>query len=526
MGQEQPTIFLSHASADAEAARRLGDWLERVFPVRVFVSSIHKGAEWRGALIQTIRECSLAIVLATENSVEKSWVNLEIGAVLAAGKPLIPVCAGNMTPASLPATLEPLQACEYNNDNDRNRMLQQIGKELNRPPDVTRLNESPRLEIESQTWPSFTSRQEAVAHLQRIIAAAQRAGTELCVAGVANTDFFAPGAQALNRVLRTALDAGMKARFLFLDPDSKAAFLRHLSELNRLDTPAVIKGCLTTAARIKSEHQGALQIRVAQEMPCYICLNHTDVLYQPYFTTITGHESQAWLATGSVRQQMSDQFERLWGERWVLCDLGNVLINFDHKRISKGLLKYLPARKQNRSHQGEIHSFIFESRKGTSRNMELDRGRIDLPQICREFRDRFSARIDEAEFRQAWCSIFDDLKQDAINCLRRLKQLGLKVAICSNTNSAHWDSLCARFRDLEDFDQAFLSFRMHALKTDPDFFEQIARKTRRPCEEHLLIDDLDDNLEAARASGVKTIKVTGSVRCEDIEKLLLDSFWI
>jgi hypothetical protein len=135
-------VFVSHASVDKQRAEVLKSWLEERFPgfIDVFVSSdlesIEMGSEWFQKITDAIRHCKAAIVLASRKSLERRWVNLEIGALNAIGKNVIPVCVGALT-LPLPSPLDRLQTCIYDSVDDRLKLLRTISKNLEMPPAFT-----------------------------------------------------------------------------------------------------------------------------------------------------------------------------------------------------------------------------------------------------------------------------------------------------------------------------------------------------------------------------------------------------
>lgn len=89
-------VFISHASGEHPLAGLLKESLEKDFIglVQVFVSeaSIAPGVEWLKQVIKALQEADMYIVLCSESSVERRWINIELGAGLSRGKPLIPIC--------------------------------------------------------------------------------------------------------------------------------------------------------------------------------------------------------------------------------------------------------------------------------------------------------------------------------------------------------------------------------------------------------------------------------------------------
>jgi hypothetical protein len=89
--RERRIIFLSHAQSDAEAAKTLKTWLLLAFSnVQVFASSdwqsIEMGMDWYETIDRALRDSTLGILLVTENSIKRPWVNYELGALRAGRK--------------------------------------------------------------------------------------------------------------------------------------------------------------------------------------------------------------------------------------------------------------------------------------------------------------------------------------------------------------------------------------------------------------------------------------------------------
>lgn len=532
---EAKTIFLSHSSRDIHVAEAIGDWLKQVFKgIEVFVSSIEPGKDFHAEIMKTLRKCKLGVILVTENSSERIWVNFEVGILLALNKPIIPLCAGGIDKTRLPSTFQTHQACRYENEGERLQMVDTIARILGIQLISKKASMSPIITVLPPTIGRtryFDQRKDEQLEklIIQIIKSAADSKKELCVAGIANTNFFGSD-PTFNNELRSALDQGLRARFIFLDPKSQNAFRREIYELKRLDTRHVISSSIQTATDLRNEYNNnALRIRLAQEVPSFLCFNHEDMIIQPYFISETGHRTQTWrVPIGTQPYKIAQEhFEKLWGERWILFDLGNVLIPFKHSRISKGLETHLNQLAQQVSLKKNIHSFFFHSEGQDSHNAQLDRGKTDLAKVHREFSKHFKCHISYSKFFDVWCSIFDSPDQNAISCVSKVRKLGMKVGICSNTNHAHWDFLCKRYPKLiKNVDKFFLSFKMKAVKTDPKFFEKIAKLTGHPIEDHLLIDDLDENLTVAKTAGMQVMRVQHSLTYEDVEDVINELHWV
>jgi len=106
---EKPLVFLSHATADAAAARKLREWLlqRTASVVEVFLScdrrSLRPGEIWAEAIAQALDRARMVLVLTTSASERSPWVAFEAGYATAKGKPVIPL----LPPAYPPDRLKP-----------------------------------------------------------------------------------------------------------------------------------------------------------------------------------------------------------------------------------------------------------------------------------------------------------------------------------------------------------------------------------------------------------------------------------
>ena len=91
--------------------------------------------------------------------------------------------------------------------------------------------------------------------------------------------------------------------------------------------------------------------------------------------------------------------------------------------------------------------------------------------------------------------------------LDELEMVGIETALLSNTNAQHWDE---RLNDLESrsrFPAAarprhrYASHELGLMKPDPAIFAALELSTRHEPARILFFDDLDENIEGARAAG-------------------------
>jgi hypothetical protein len=104
-------VFLSHLSIESRFADLLTGHLQRDFigMLNVFVSSdstsIPAGAQWFDTVVERLGQSQLHLVLCSEESVMRPWINYEAGAARLGRVPMVPMRHSTLTAAQLPATL-------------------------------------------------------------------------------------------------------------------------------------------------------------------------------------------------------------------------------------------------------------------------------------------------------------------------------------------------------------------------------------------------------------------------------------
>jgi len=109
-------VFISHVASESEIAiwikKEIGGLLKGA--IQFFVSSdgehLVGGDKWLDKILTELKKSHTVLVLCSEESVHRPWVNFEAGGAWMADKRVIPLCHGNMEPGKLPQPLATLQA--------------------------------------------------------------------------------------------------------------------------------------------------------------------------------------------------------------------------------------------------------------------------------------------------------------------------------------------------------------------------------------------------------------------------------
>jgi len=103
MQMPRVTIFISHAHGESELAALLKTRLVQDFIglLDIFVSSDFKsiggGEDWYSAIMNAVRAADIHLVLCSQDSINSSWINIELGAALSRqDRKILPACHTNL----------------------------------------------------------------------------------------------------------------------------------------------------------------------------------------------------------------------------------------------------------------------------------------------------------------------------------------------------------------------------------------------------------------------------------------------
>jgi glucose-1-phosphatase len=342
--------------------------------------------------------------------------------------------------------------------------------------------------------------------------------------GVAHTDFFQTGGEHKDDLLKFLQVGGTRAELLFMNPNSKEAKRRDELESiwnrpSQIDTITTIRQMIASMKKFmkKSRLENIVWKEYSEDASCFILFNDEEMILHPFLTSAPGKEMETMLLSRKHHMFIAcrNHFENLWRRRWVLFDLGGVLVDFDHGQIGTWLAKCL--KPTSTTTPADIRDFIFPKL-----NLQIDRGRIDIAELLRELRQEFLLKASVKKFKTIWSGIFGSVDAAGLALVRQLRDGGHKVGVASNTNEQHWkDPLEDRFFAL--FDECFLSFQIGACKPSDAFFRSIALSTARPLEMHYLVDDRLENVIAARAVGMPAYHFTPGADWKDVENHIM--YW-
>jgi HAD superfamily hydrolase (TIGR01509 family) len=186
---------------------------------------------------------------------------------------------------------------------------------------------------------------------------------------------------------------------------------------------------------------------------------------------------------------------------WFLFDLGNTVIRLAYERVLENI------RKDASISRDEMVE-LFE-KPGSYR--DLERGAISFAEFYEFLCENAGYRASIHDFRVIWEDFFDGPVAGMEEVLDRVRER-YRVAFVSNSNEVHAEVIPRHYAALFRKDDRFIfSHRFKCAKPDPDFFQRALEVVGALPQQAVLVDDLLENVLAARALGLRAFQFRDSV---------------
>lgn len=136
-----------------------------------------------------------------------------------------------------------------------------------------------------------------------------------------------------------------------------------------------------------------------------------------------------------------------------------------------------------------------------------ERGEIEAPEYFASLRASLGIELSDRELVDGWNAIYVREVPGVAALLQRARE---KARVCAftNSNATHQQVWSRQFADvLSLFHGIFLSSELGMRKPEPEAFRAIAETLGVPLSRMVFFDDSLENVEAARAIGVRAIHV-------------------
>ncbi|BCU78719.1 HAD family phosphatase [Luteolibacter sp. LG18] len=174
-----------------------------------------------------------------------------------------------------------------------------------------------------------------------------------------------------------------------------------------------------------------------------------------------------------------------------LYDIGRVLLDFD---FESSLARLLPEGIDDP--HGRLERLL-------ERKDDFEAGRIPEDEFIAWAIERLETRATPDDFRHAWRNIFTP-NEPMWSVVDRLADAGHRLILFSNINSIHCPWIFETYPRFSRFHGAVLSFEVGAIKPEPAIYEHAIQTYGLVPEEVIYIDDMEANVTAGRALGMRT----------------------
>ena len=181
--------------------------------------------------------------------------------------------------------------------------------------------------------------------------------------------------------------------------------------------------------------------------------------------------------------------------RAVISDLGRVVLWFDNNIFLRKLAER--AGKPFSDVKATVHGDIELFRR-------FDGGVVTPYEVFERVTGLVGADISYEAFFEMYNDIFS-LNAPAVDILARVKAAGYKTLLLSNTDPERFGFVRTRFPEILFFDEYVLSYELKLLKPDPAIYLAAARLAGTQPQECVFIDDMEENVKGAIATGLAGI---------------------
>jgi len=188
--------------------------------------------------------------------------------------------------------------------------------------------------------------------------------------------------------------------------------------------------------------------------------------------------------------------------RAIIFDLGRVLVNMDSAPLKKKLYVNLNPDEIQEPERNFLCNPIMVS---------FNRGQTSPEEFHRKICNTYRLDMDFETFKALWCDMFWTM--DGMEELVGRISKKITVGLLSDTDPLHWNYIRTTWPWINHIKKPTLSFEVGVMKPNAAIYLAAAENVQTPPPQCLFIDDLQANVDGARAVGMRAI------RFEDAEEL-------
>lgn len=196
----------------------------------------------------------------------------------------------------------------------------------------------------------------------------------------------------------------------------------------------------------------------------------------------------------------------------IIFDLGNVLIEWNKEKILSKICK-------NDLEYNLFNQFVFQSNLW----IDLDNGKISLEFLENQLIDEMGHQYQDQIHELVWNWFnYVDLYDEVYELIKQLKKKNFQIYVLSNTSSIFHillDSVLSKVSSV--LDGYVISCEVKMMKPQKEIYLSLVNKYQLDIKDCIFLDDLEENVEAARTLGIKAFQIKERKEISNILKDLL-----
>lgn len=175
----------------------------------------------------------------------------------------------------------------------------------------------------------------------------------------------------------------------------------------------------------------------------------------------------------------------------VIFDLGRVLVAIDNTLLVERIFKGLNT------------SCLQELGRRTMSDpamVEFNSGRMSPEDFYHAMCRTYDLDLEFGQFTSLWCAIF--YAMDGMEALVAQIRPHIRIGLLSDTDPLHWNHIKTTWPWIGAIQNPTLSYETGVMKPAPAIYLRAAENVQTPPEHCLYIDDLEANVQGARAVGM------------------------
>jgi len=188
----------------------------------------------------------------------------------------------------------------------------------------------------------------------------------------------------------------------------------------------------------------------------------------------------------------------------IIFDLGRVLVAIDNTVLVEKLFNGFDENNPD---------FVYKTMKNEPM-IKFNSGRTSPKQFYHQMSDMFNIPMDYTAFLAVWSSIFCTM-EGMEELVMQLKN-NVRIGLLSDTDPIHWNHIITTWPWIGEIKKPTLSFEVGIMKPAAQIYRRAAANVDTPPENCLYIDDLQDNVEGARAVGMIAIRFENTAQIKDV----------